>query len=158
MGFLNGFTSARQAELEAFNRLVMETQDAVYTLAYAILGNEGSAERAVQSAFIRAYQGRVRYKVETHKLLVYRGLVDACQQELNRGKNDFPTVEQLSVDAHEDAWSCMLSLPLSLRLAAALVDVAGLDYEQAAEVLSVSVKEIRRRLALARSMLVRPSS
>ncbi len=149
--------AAQTSDLEAYNRLVTDIQDGVYTLAYVILGNKTAAERAVQSAFMQAYQGQGSRKFAPHHLLVYRALVNVCQQELKGGKNGFPKVEQLTEEADGAVWCGLMHLPLDLRLAAALVDVAGLDYEQASEVLSVKVKEIRRRLAQARSSLVRPA-
>lgn len=157
MGFLHGFLAAQTSDLEAYNRLVADTQDAVYTLAYAILGSRAPAERAVQSAFIQAYQGSGRRRFSSQHLLIYRALVDACLQGLNEGKDDFLKAEQLAAESGRAVWSSIWSLPPNLRLAAALVDVAGLDYEQASEVLSVKVNEIRRRLALARSILAKPS-
>ena len=144
MGFMRGFQAGQTSDLEAYNRLVTENQDIVYTLAYFILGSKTAAERAAQSAFMQAFQGSGGRKIATYNPLFYRSLVDAIQQELKGIKKSFPNVEQPGEEAGRDVWIIFQRLPPDLRLAAALVDVAGLDYEQASEALRVNVREIRR--------------
>jgi RNA polymerase sigma-70 factor (ECF subfamily) len=45
---------ARDGDLDAFNRLVIEYQSRVYNLAYRILGETDAAAAAAQEAFISA--------------------------------------------------------------------------------------------------------
>jgi RNA polymerase sigma-70 factor (ECF subfamily) len=150
MGLIYHVQSVQTNQLEAYNRFVAEAQDGIYNLAYAILGNQPAAERATQTAFLQAYRGATSKKIET---LLYRALVAACLQELRRGEKSPSAVAHAPDGADGIAWQGLIRLPLELRLAAALVDMAGLDYEQAAELLDIGVKEVRKRLAEARGLL-----
>jgi RNA polymerase sigma-70 factor (ECF subfamily) len=47
---------AQRGDLDAFNSLVRAYQDAVYTLAYRIMGDAAGASDATQEAFITAYR------------------------------------------------------------------------------------------------------
>ncbi len=53
--------SARQGDQAAFGELVQLHQNAVYNLAYRILGNRVEAEDAAQETFLRAYANLDRY-------------------------------------------------------------------------------------------------
>jgi RNA polymerase sigma-70 factor (ECF subfamily) len=53
--------SARQGDQAAFGELVQLHQNAVYNLAYRILGNRVEAEDAAQETFLRAYANLERY-------------------------------------------------------------------------------------------------
>jgi DNA-directed RNA polymerase specialized sigma24 family protein len=142
--------SAQTNRLEAYNRFVAEAQDGIYSLAYAILGSQRAAERATQTAFLQAYKGAVNKKIEP---LLFRALLAACQEELRRGEKG-PSAAEHPPDGFDGmAWQGLITLPFDLRLAAALVDVAGLDYEQAAELMGIGVKDVRKRLAEARGLL-----
>ena len=48
-------SSARQGDLDAFNRLVIAYQDVVFNQALRVLGDLHAADDATQDAFISAY-------------------------------------------------------------------------------------------------------
>ena len=49
--------AAQNGDLEAFNRLVLAYQDALYNTALRILGDDSQAADATQEAFISAFRG-----------------------------------------------------------------------------------------------------
>lgn len=54
--------SARDGDLSAFNELVVRYQDAVFNVAYRLIGEREQAEEAAQEAFLKAYQGLASFK------------------------------------------------------------------------------------------------
>ncbi|MCI0394108.1 MAG: RNA polymerase subunit sigma-24, partial [Chloroflexi bacterium] len=47
---------AQKGDVTSFNTLVLHYQDAVYNVAYRIMGESGTAADATQEAFISAYK------------------------------------------------------------------------------------------------------
>jgi DNA-directed RNA polymerase specialized sigma24 family protein len=131
--------------LAAFNRLVEAHQACLFNVAYRLLGGAGPAAEAVERAVAVAYrQGEQDAAGARERLL--RGVVAACRA---RGA-DVP-----SPPAEGDGWQKRLSaLPFESRLAVALVDVAGLNYAQAAAVLDWAPKQVRAQLAAARQAML----
>lgn len=150
-------SAARDCTLEDFNSLVIGIQDQVYTLAFVILGDQMTCETVVQAAFARAYRSIGSRKRCPTALSLYRILMDECERELHRRRKKPMEGARFSNGSERTVWSALMSLPLDLRTAVALVDLTKLSYEQAAEVSGLSVKEIKKRLALARGYLVRGS-
>jgi DNA-directed RNA polymerase specialized sigma24 family protein len=136
--------AARHADLRAFNRLVLEHQEAVYTLAYRLLGDEGAAAEATQAAFVGALREQRAGPQEPFKLSVLRWLVRACQPRLAR---------RPPAAAGPGLAGRLAALPPAQGLAVALVDIARLDYAQAAGVLGVSAGQLACHLAAARRAL-----
>lgn len=147
---VQGVSSDDQSSLDVFNRLVAETQDRSFTIAYAILGDGRAAENAVRKAYIQAYQSAGRWKGSKQALRIYRAVLAVCQKEASKNPTrvDFQAEFPLG-----SAWHGLLALPVDLRLATVLVDVAGLDYTQAAEVTGLPAIEIGKRLSRARAWL-----
>lgn len=55
---------ARRGDQQAFGELVRMHQNAVYNLAYRMLGERGEAEDAAQETFMRAYSNLNRYDAD----------------------------------------------------------------------------------------------
>lgn len=138
--------AARRGDLRAFNRLVEEHQEAVYTLAYRVLGDEAAAAEATQAAFVSALRELRGYRNGPFRLWVLRWLVHDCQPRL---------AGAAPVEAGAALPGCLAALPPAQRLALALVDIARLDYSQAAAVLGLSAGQVRGHLAAARQALAR---
>jgi DNA-directed RNA polymerase specialized sigma24 family protein len=133
--------AARQGDLSAFNRLVLEHQTAVYNLAYRLLDDENAAAEATQAAFVSALRGLRADHVGAFKLWVLRCLVQACRPRLGR------RVGPVALPAG------LAALPPGPALALGLVDIAGLNYAEAAAVLSLSHAQLCCDLAAARRAL-----
>lgn len=138
---------ARRGDVQAFNRLVEACQEDAYSLAFRLLGEEQVAVGALHKAVELAY-GSLKSCRGEFRLWFFHYIVDECRSAV-RSHTGLPVVPQ----DHTDIQSLLNTLPLDLRLSAVLVDVLGLNYDQAAEVAGVRNKKIRQSLAMARYSL-----
>jgi len=170
---------AQAGSLDAFNRLVLAYQDSVYAQAYRMMGESGSADDATQEAFISAYRSIRSYRGGSFKAWLLRIVTNACYDELRRRKRR-PTTPLEPVDAYGDeiespTWitdpsespeesaarmelgmaiqKCLNHLPEDFRAVVILVDMQGLDYREAADVIGKPLGTIKSRLARARLRL-----
>lgn len=167
---------AQKGDLEAFNRLVLVYQDAIYTHAYRMLGDESAADDATQETFIAAYQALKNFRGGSFRAWLFRIVTNQCYDELRRRQRRPTTpLELLSTDDEEiespkwlgdDSKSpeeevdqqalreaiqhCLNGLPQEFRSVVLLIDVLGMDYSEAAQTLKVPVGTIKSRLARAR--------
>jgi RNA polymerase sigma-70 factor (ECF subfamily) len=154
---------ARRGDLGAFNRLVAAHQAQLYTLSYRALGDEQAAVEAVQAAVgrARAEVGRLSAGDWSAKLQVWllRKAIAACQERFSapvtaRARPAAGTSKTTEPPLQRG----LCHLPLDLRLAVLLVDVTGLGYAEAAEVLDTSREQVSRRVAQARALLTEDMS
>lgn len=170
---------ARQGDLNAFNRLVLAYQDMVYTQAYRILGEPAAAEDAAQEAMISAYRKLAYYRGGSFKAWLMRIVTNASYDELRRRKRR-PTTSLEPLDADDEeiespSWiadpgespedvaervelghaiqNCLNRLPDEFKIVVVLVDVQGMDYQEASEVVGTPLGTIKSRLARARLRL-----
>ncbi len=168
--------AAQKGDLEAFNRLVLAYQDAIYTHAYRMLGDESAADDAAQEAFIAAYRGIKSFRGGSFRAWLFRIVSNQCYDEMRRQKRRPTTpLEPVTADDEEvesPYWiadnsnspeekldrqalieaiqHCLDGLPAEFRSVVLLVDVQGMDYAEAAQVLGKPVGTIKSRLARAR--------
>lgn len=171
--------SAQKGDLEAFNRLVLAYQDMVYTHAYRILGDADSADDAAQETFISAYRSLMTFRGGSFRAWLLRIASNHCYDELRKIKRRPTTpLEPLNSEDEEienAQWltdpgqspeeaatqkalkeaiqHCLDELPMDFRIVVVMVDVQGLDYQEAAEALAKPVGTIKSRLARARTRL-----
>ena len=171
---------AKKGDLDAFNRLVLEYQDLAFNLALRMLGDQPSAEDAVQLSFINAYEKLRSFRDGSFRAWILRITANNCLDELRRLKRK-PTTdltpedpetgeemespewladasmspeEKVSQKELESAIQrCIQALPDEFRVVVLLVDVQGMDYQEASEVVSSPLGTIRSRLARARQRL-----
>jgi len=133
--------------LSAFNRMALHYQDEVFTLAYYLLGDEAGASEAVQSAFEAVYQRAGGLGVDRFRRELMRSVLTSIRKGHQwftlRGKGQDEVSRQLMVLKNE------------VREAAILVDVLGLTYDEAADILGCSQKQAARLVAQARLDLSR---
>jgi DNA-directed RNA polymerase specialized sigma24 family protein len=130
--------------LPAFNRLIETHQARLYTIAYRVLGRPAPAEAATQAAVENAFrQGAALNPAQAEAALLHC-LVAALRR--------------VSVDSPPAAGGPLGSLPFDLRLPLVLIDVAGLNYDQAANALHITLVELIQQLARGRRHLCRPTT
>ena len=134
-------------QLKAFNALVSDHQDSLYNVAFHAIGDEESAVVTTQAAIQTAYQTLGSLQTSSIRLWLLRSLVMQCRKYY-RNRTNPPQKQPL------DLQSCLASLPLELCLVITLVDLEGLDYDQAAAVLNEPRRQVIKRLAQARQKLV----
>ena len=170
---------AQQGDLDAFNRLILAYQDRVYNQAFRVLGEYQSADDATQEAFISAYKNIRSFRGGSFRAWLLRIVTNACYDELRRKKRR-PTTPLEPVDDEGDEiesphWladpgelpednvarselanaiqACLDQLTEDFRVVVVLVDVQGLDYLEASEVIGKPLGTIKSRLARARNRM-----
>jgi RNA polymerase sigma-70 factor, ECF subfamily len=170
---------AQHGDLDAFNRLVLAYQDALYNTALRILSDEDRAADATQEAFISAFRSINSYRGGSFKAWLMRTVTNACYDELRRQKRR-PTVplepanddeeevesprwladpsmspeQKFEADELEHAIQhCLQALPTDFRSVVVLADIQGMDYSEVAAATRVPLGTIKSRLARARLRL-----
>jgi RNA polymerase sigma-70 factor (ECF subfamily) len=171
--------AAQKGDLDAFNRLVVSYQGLAFNLAFRLLNGDSSAEDITQDAFISAYKSLRSFRGGSFKAWLLRIVTNAAYDELRRRQRrpqtplepDAPEGEE----AHEPVWladpgespqelaervelnkaiqSCLDQLEAEFRVPVILIDIQGLDYAEAAEVLRRPLGTVKSRLARARNRL-----
>jgi RNA polymerase sigma-70 factor (ECF subfamily) len=167
---------AKKGDINSYNRLVLHYQQAVYNVAYRIMGEPQSAEDATQEAFISAYKALNRFRGGSFKSWLMRIATNACYDELRRRKRrpqssldeltednesfsflrspgQGPEAQQQSLELMEAVEECLKTLPDDQRVTAVLGDVEGYDYKEIAEITQVSLGTVKSRMSRARSKL-----
>ena len=170
--------AAQNNDLDAFNRLVVKLQDSVYGLAYYILSNTADAEDATQAAFLSAFLHIRSYRGGSFKAWIMRIVTNICYDKLRRQKREtdlsldneqvfgedivdrlpdpyapLPEEEVQQADMIQALRDCLDRLPEDYRMVTLLVDIDGMDYKEASEVISRPVGTVKSRVARARMHL-----
>jgi RNA polymerase sigma-70 factor (ECF subfamily) len=170
---------SQSGDLDAFNCLVLLYQKMVYNQAFRMISEPDAAEDATQDAFILAFRKITTYRGGSFKAWLLRIVTNLCYDELRRRKRR-PVTPLEPVD-HDDEeiespqWIsdpsespeqkterselaralqvCLNGLPEDFRAVVVLVDIQGMDYLKAAEVISSPVGTVKSRLARARGRM-----
>ena len=167
---------AQNGDVAAFNRLVLQYQEAVYNVAYRIMGEPQSAEDATQEAFISAYKSLKSFRGGSFRSWLMRIATNACYDELRRRKrrpqtsldkitdenesfaflrspDDGPEIAQQRLEIMHAIEDCLRILPDEQRITAVLGDVEGYDYQEIAGITGVSLGTVKSRMSRARAKL-----
>jgi len=170
---------AQQGDLDAFNRLALAYQDALYNTALRVLGDSEQAADATQEAFLSAFRNINSFRGGSFKAWLLRTVTNACYDELRRQKRRQTTPLEPAGDDDEEMESprwladssmtpeqraeadelehaiqhCLNALPLDFRAVVVLTDVQGMDYGEAAAAIRAPLGTIKSRLARARLRL-----
>lgn len=170
--------SARKGDLDAFNQIIMRHQDALFNIAMRMLGDEDQAADAVQEALISAWRSLHTFSGGSLKAWLSRTVINKCYDEFRRAKRhptlplmpivDGEELEErewlrdpgLSLDTQMEAielndaiQNCLQTLPISHRAILVMVDVEGMNYDEAASSLGIPIGTVKSRLARARASL-----
>jgi RNA polymerase sigma-70 factor (ECF subfamily) len=155
--------------LQAFNRLVERYQGQVYNLCLRMLGNRESAEDATQDACFAAYRSLKSFRGRLFRGWLLRIAANQCYDRLRQRQRrqedplpDEPLVSDPEPRPEEQALraetvaaleKAIAQLSPEYRLCVLLIDVHGLDYQQAAEAMNVHLGTVKSRLSRARAQL-----
>jgi RNA polymerase sigma-70 factor (ECF subfamily) len=171
--------AAKGGDIDSFNHLVLAYQDLVYSHAFRMIGEQESADDATQNTFISAYNHLKSFRGGSFKAWLLRIVTNACYDELRRRKRrptvpleplddsgeevesagwmedpvDQPEEQVERLELQKAIQHCLDNLPDEFRLAVVMVDVQGMDYMEAAEVMGKPIGTIKSRLARARLRL-----
>ncbi len=164
-------SAAQAGNIQAFNRLILEYQDAIHSLIYYICPGQ-DVEALTQAAVWRIYQRLSDYHGADFRLWLFKIVVNVCRRALypywfriNRDNHRGKAQPQLSgISSHSsriksesietsEIQSCLSGLQPDLRVVVVLIDLEKLDYTQAAAVLGIPMDSVGKRLAKARWQL-----
>ncbi len=154
---------------EQYAVLVTRYKDMAYNIAFRLLGDADAAKDMAQEGFIAAYNALGDFQFNSRfSSWLYRIVVNKCRDHFRAGKETVPVDEICDYVAGpepspEKAASCRQTgdavqqaldgLPPDYREVIVLKHIEGLDYQQIAETLGVSVAALKVRAHRGREML-----
>ena len=172
----------RSGRTHCYNCIVEDFQYQAYNLARRMLSDWALAEDAVQETFISGYRAFQQFRGDNLKAWIMRIVANTCRDMLRARRarptvpldpvppasddpNPIPTAVDLpsTQESPEDyaernelnraIQAGLNTLPEEQRLAVLLVDVHGLDYEEAATAMHCSLGTVKSRLSRGRGRL-----
>lgn len=166
-------------DTEAFEALVLEHQNKVYSLALRMVGNEEDARDMAQEAFIRAFNSLTGFRGDSKfSVWLYRLTSNICIDFLrSRAKRRTVSMTMTDDDGEEtgeleipdDTWSPTEQLDRTLtresvrrgldslsapyREILVLREIEGLSYDEIGEVLGIEAGTVKSRIFRARKKL-----
>jgi RNA polymerase sigma-70 factor, ECF subfamily len=169
--------AAQSGSLSAFNQLVLMHQDGLYRWVCSLVSDEALAGDITQSTFITAFQKIHTYRGGSFRAWLFTIARNRSFDELRRNQrcptlslNDLlddgrellsiipdsallPEDALVSAEQSEHIMQLLNLLPETYRQVLWLVDIEELDYQEAADILSIPLGTIKSRLSRARLKL-----
>ena len=165
----------RQGDIHAFETLFRKYQTYVYNVSLGMLGNGEDAADITQETFLRLHRNLNSFRGDSSfSTWLYRVAVNLCITELRRrGRSRFQFLDDVNheedphvfdeivpgpeekIAAEEDArvvHRVLRTLPPDYRAVMVLRHFQQLAYEEIAEVLGLSLSQVKTRLFRARKM------
>src|SRR5688572_33259980 len=167
-------SQAQNGHIAAFNDLVLNYQDYIYSIAYRIMGEADSAADAAQETFITAYRKLDSFRGGNFRAWLARIATNACYDELRKQKRrpqdyleempgsemydeppiaaDAPNPEQEAqrADLNRALQDCIGGLSTDQRMVLVLCDVQSMSYQEVADNLGAELGTVKSRLSRAR--------
>jgi|TARA_B100000959_G_scaffold287489_1_gene372774 RNA polymerase sigma-70 factor (ECF subfamily) len=164
----------RDGDYDAFNRLVIEYQDAVFAVVLRTVRNRAAAEDITQDAFISAFRKISSYRGGIFRAWLFRiaknSSLDYLRKVARRSEKSIdedivyfaeivkddtqdPVADALNSELARLIEHCMGSLSEDHRFAMVMIDVEGYQYDEAAESARVSIGTVKSRLNRARARM-----
>ena len=169
---------AKGGDQAAFEQLVVENQNRVYSLALRMLADPEDAQDAAQEAFLNAWRALPSFKGESSfSTWVYRLTSNACIDHLRRrkrrreveavsltgqdGEGDWepadhqsdPALQTERRMAREAVEQALQALPDPQREILVLRELSGLSYQEIGQALELDLGTVKSRIARARLAL-----
>ncbi|MBA2753341.1 MAG: sigma-70 family RNA polymerase sigma factor [Chloroflexia bacterium] len=168
--------AARTGDLAAFNALVERHQRVVFAVCYRLLGDTASAEDAAQDTFVRAWQSAGGWQGGLVRPWLLRIATNRCYDVLrSRARRPTGSLDAAPVEV-EPRWSsqvetedaeghaaraelsarlerALATLPFDQRAAIVLVDIQGVSYEEASQIMGAAIGTVKSRISRGRARL-----
>jgi len=169
---------AKQGDQDAFERLVLDDQDRVYSLALRLVGDREEAADLAQEAFVRAWQGLPSFQGESSfSTWVYRLTTNVCIDHLRKKKRREAVEPAVSLDDPDSGWAepanweldpqrllersergralarGLEQLPDWQRRVLVLRELSGLSYQEIGQALDLDIGTVKSRISRARLSL-----
>lgn len=154
-------------DLQAFGQLVGRHQQAVWRIAFRLLGDPAEAEDAAQQAFLKIFEAAPRYRpTAAFRTYLHCVVTRHCLDRMEKKKPIYtdaaPKIEDqhlgpaAQLEAKEQRAAVLRAvddLPQSQRTAVVLFHFEGLSYKEVADLMQISAKAVERLLARGRAAL-----
>ena len=160
--------SAQQGNADAFGRLVVRYQQAVFNIAYRMTGSRQEAEDVAQETFIKAYRALNRfdltrpfapwlYRITTNTALnwIKRRRPEVNMDEETTRSETTPSIEAQAIAAEtsDRLRAAIAKLSPNYRAAIELRHFQGLSYKEMSEALNAPLSDVKSWLFRARRRL-----
>jgi RNA polymerase sigma-70 factor, ECF subfamily len=171
--------SARQGDLDAFNKLILMHQDSLYNWVSFLVHDPDLAEDVTQTVFITAYEKMKSFRNGSFRSWLFQ-IAKNRSIDLYRSNQRHPTIslnDPISAEDEQDRieWiqdgtlspveqveaqeranmiqNLLQRLPEEYRTVLVLIDIHEMNYEEAAQALNVPLGTIKSRLVRGRLKL-----
>jgi len=153
---------ARAGDPVAFEELVRAHQADVYRLAVHLVRDRQTAEDVTQEAFLHAYRSLRRFRGQSRfSTWLYR-ITRNCAVDAIRRRERQRRLAERAVEEHPEPdpslraalSSALDGLPSELREGFVLIEVFGLSYREAAQIMGVLPGTLKSRMHRARHLLI----
>ena len=166
---------AKQGDQDAFEQLVLDNQNKVYSLALRLVNDREEAADLSQEAFVKAWQGLSSFQGESSfATWLYRLTTKLCIDWLRKQKRREGVEPAVSLDDEESGWAepvdrdsdphllleksergkalarGLEKLPDWQRRALVLRELSGLSYQEIGDALDIDLGTVKSRIARAR--------
>lgn len=166
---------AKAGDQIAFEQLVIENQNKVYSLALRLVNDREEAADLAQEAFVKAWQGLSSFQGESSfATWVYRLTTNVCIDHLRKKKRREGVEPSVSLNDEESGWAepadwksdpqlllersergkalarALARLPDWQRRTLVLRELSGLSYQEIGEALDIDLGTVKSRIARAR--------
>ena len=169
---------AKAGDQGAFEQLVIDNQNRVYSLALRLTGDRETAADLAQEAFVKAWQGLGSFQGDSSfATWVYRLATNVCIDYIRRQKRREAVEPSVSLDDEDSGWAepadweqdphrqlerseqgralarGLARLPDWQRRVLVLRELSGLSYQEISQALDVDLGTVKSRIARARLSL-----
>ena len=166
---------AKKGDQSAFERLVLDNQNKVYSLALRLTNDREAAADLAQEAFVKAWQGLGAFQGESSfATWMYRLTTNVCIDHLRKKKRREGVEPAVSLDDADSGWAepadrdsdpqlvleklergralarGLARLPEWQRRALVLRELSGLSYQEISDELEIDLGTVKSRIARAR--------
>lgn len=171
-------SAAKAGDQQAFEQLVLDNQNRIYSLAVRLVGDREEAFDLAQEAFVKAWQGLPSFQGESSfATWIYRLATNVCIDYLRKQKRRRQVESEVSLDDEELSWTepadwsqdphrqlerseqgralarGLEALPEQQRQILVLRELSGLSYQEIAGKLDLDLGTVKSRIARARMAL-----
>ena len=169
---------AKAGDTDAFEQLVLDNQNRIYSLAFRMVNDREEAADLAQEAFLKAWQGLSSFQGDSSfATWVYRLATNVCIDFLRRQKRRRAVVSVTSMDDPDSGWTepadreqdpqrileraelgqvlanGLEALPDHHRQVLVLRELSGLSYQEIGQALGLDNGTVKSRIARARKAL-----
>ena len=145
---------AKAGDQTAFERLVVDNQNKVYSLCVRLTGDREEGADLAQEAFLRAWQALPSFQGESSfSTWVYRLATNVCIDFLRRQARRREVAPVQSIDDEELSWTEPADWEQDPHRQLDMRELSGLSYQEIGDALALDLGTVKSRIARARLAL-----